>query len=509
LILWARQLCCKPDRDNNKNKKEGSPALTTNEHQTNGERQIESATQASESPMDPTTKVEDEQRDEKQHPLVRKYLSKRLPYLDVIKVALTVLVVFGHCSYAATGADTLEWAPVIAHYPNWVLYLGIPIQSWAPSAFMNLFFFISGIFTPRSFEHKTAEAFIFDKLKRLILPALMVWLGLGPLAEYVSSLVAGENYTYAPNNAVIWFIIRLCLLNMAYAFVMTASAGKGDQMICSWFGRFLKFDVTLYFWIMLIGIVNGIIEWAGANTQFEQILYLGNKMQPPSVFSMNNAMFVLGCYAGKQGWLKHFEKSIAWKSNDENNSNDLDIEGGQSEWAENNEVERARSLILCSYYTLPIFYVLTAAISYYLTLTYKDPNAESLQFLIGWPLIGIIAFCVLDALQCLATIILVLDFVCHKVKKINFMILMMMQAAYAVYILHVIIVPPVMALWVYILRSGFGINVEFNLPPYASDTELGGGLILLGWVFVVVMTESVVWPFAFFVRRLPILNQIF
>ena len=84
---------------------------------------------------------------------------------------------------------------------------------------------------------------------------------------------------------------------------------------------------------------------------------------------------------------------------------------------------------------------------------------------------------------------------------------MMMQAAYAVYLLHPIILVPVMDLWVYILRSGFGIDVEFQ-PNNISDTELGGGVILLGWVFVVVLTELLAWPFAFFVRKLPILNQM-
>ena len=46
---------------------------------------------------------EDEQVDSSnnQHPLVRKYLSKRLPYLDVIKVILIVAVVFAHCSQTA------------------------------------------------------------------------------------------------------------------------------------------------------------------------------------------------------------------------------------------------------------------------------------------------------------------------------------------------------------------------------------------------------------------------
>jgi len=534
LVLWARRVCCKTNTVNNTTAEDSSSASsTTIEHSanrdadeitTNDEKNPEeeipievpanSSTQEQTVDNDETAseektaEEEDEQVSKKQHPLVRKYLSKRLPYLDVIKVVMAVAVVFAHCSQAAGTIGFPFWAPNIANYSNWLQYIAMPIAALGYCTLMNLFFFISGVFTPRSFKHKSTEEFIFDKLKRLMLPVLIVFTLMGPLTEYITSFATGSDYKYAQGGVnITWFLIRLCLLNLAYAFVMTTSTGEGDRIICSWFDRFLKFDTTIYFWVMAVGIVNGIVQWAGCNHPWNRaegmnLEYLQIDMSPGNNFPLHNFFFFLGCYAGQQGWLEYFENSVAWTSGDDNSNDDMDVEEGQSEWNQKKPAEQqARNLIICSYYTLPIVYVLVTGMFVYLALVVTNSSTTD------WPFIETVALNGIAPLMALAAIVVILDYACHKIKKINLLVLMMMQAAYAVYLIHPIILVPIMDLWVYILRSGFGIDVEFQ-PNNISDTELGGGVILLGWVFVVVLTQLLTWPFAFFVRKLPILNQM-
>lgn len=125
----------------------------------------------------------------------------------------------------------------------------------------------------------------------------------------------------------------------------------------------------------------------------------------------------------------------------------------------------------------------------------------------GWPLVECICKNVLLAIMSLILIIIVLDYTCNKVKTINLTMLMMMQAVYAVYLTHPIVVTCVTSLWVYILRNGFGIDLVFQ-TSLVSSTDLSGGMILFGRIFIVLLTELISWPLPLFVRKLPVLNQI-
>jgi len=526
LILWARRImsaCRKPDQGDNENSDDAAAAATEKaddecaailasveggdvpernagvELNAAGEPELQETKSDLKMNNGEGVNNQHENDEKQQHPMVRKYLSKRRPYLDVVKVALTVAVVIAHCSEVTVSPVKSMIAPGIASYMNWMFLLILSIAPWAFCALMNMFFFISGIFTPRSFKNKTVEAFIFDKLKRLMLPTLILWFGLNPLNRYLTSLATNNDFVYGPTTGVSWFLMRLALLNLAYAFVMASSAGSGDKAIGSWFGHFLRFDTTLYFWIMAAGVITGIVVWASAGTEYLEITPF-----PGSAFTSYNCFFVLGCYTGSHGWLEYFENCVAWKSDDQDGENKMDHDAEElyPDWKQKNTTAQARNLIICSYYAFPILYVLGTAMFVYLFLV-NDQN-------LFWPFIESIAYNVFMSLLALASAIVIIDYTCRKVQNINLLVLMMMQAAYAVFLIHQTVLTSVMILWVYILRSGFGIDIEFQLGPEnnASDTELGGGVIFLGWLFVNVLTQLIVWPLAFFVRKLPILNQM-
>ena len=78
------------------------------------------------------------------------------------------------------------------------------------------------------------------------------------------------------------------------------------------------------------------------------------------------------------------------------------------------------------------------------------------------------------------------------------------EAAYTVILIHPFFIVPLTWAWVRILRAGFGVDVQFASDSTSSSTDLGkDGLVWLGWMFVALLTQLLVWPTAAAVRRLP------
>ncbi|GMH97635.1 hypothetical protein TrVE_jg9440 [Triparma verrucosa] len=142
--------------------------------------------------------------------------SERLYYLDNLKIFLTIIVIFHHqtCSFVGAG-----WYFNIGNYTSSFQAFGNALLGMNQSYFMCVFFFISGYFTPTSFEKKGRELFLRDKFKRLGIPYM--------LFAYVLSLVLGTIYqSFAghgatlnptPNPGPLWFVGWLLVFNYAYA----------------------------------------------------------------------------------------------------------------------------------------------------------------------------------------------------------------------------------------------------------------------------------------------------
>jgi hypothetical protein len=108
--------------------------------------------------------------------------SERSAYLDVVKLLLTVLVVGVHAAitYGAAGSWFLH-DPAQDSTTSVVLsFFNITCQSF----FMGLFFFLSGLFTPRSIERKGPARFVLDRLVRLGIPLAVFFFVINPLTEY-------------------------------------------------------------------------------------------------------------------------------------------------------------------------------------------------------------------------------------------------------------------------------------------------------------------------------------
>lgn len=89
------------------------------------------------------------------------------------------------------------------------------------SYFMNLFFFYSGFFVPKSFDKKGLYDFLFDRVKRLGIPYVVYTFFLGPYVYtgfmhlfFQTPFPSGTN-----NYGVAWFMNQLMIFSSVYAFV--------------------------------------------------------------------------------------------------------------------------------------------------------------------------------------------------------------------------------------------------------------------------------------------------
>ena len=142
---------------------------------------------------------------------------ERLHFLDNLKVALTILVVTHHqgCSFIGSG-----WYFNIGNY-------GSPFQAVVASSlminqswFMCAFFFVSGYFTPSSFDRKGRQNFLADKFIRLGIPFLVFSYVLGPLLGLMVQHFEKREvvrYNSTPNPGPLWFAGWLLVFNSVYA----------------------------------------------------------------------------------------------------------------------------------------------------------------------------------------------------------------------------------------------------------------------------------------------------
>ena len=91
---------------------------------------------------------------------------ERIYFIDNLRIVLTILVVLRHQS--------------IFYAANVLLMLFLMINQ---AFFMGLFFFLSGCFTPMSFDRKGSLVFLKDRLLRFGVPILLYLFVISPLAK--------------------------------------------------------------------------------------------------------------------------------------------------------------------------------------------------------------------------------------------------------------------------------------------------------------------------------------
>jgi surface polysaccharide O-acyltransferase-like enzyme len=149
----------------------------------------------------------------------------RLHYLDNLRTFAVMLVLLHHTAitYGASGSWYYHEVENVS-LTSIILTLYCAVDQ---AFFMGLLFFISGYFTPISFDRKGAARFLRDKLIRLGIPLLFYAFVLGPMLEYYlyfrddivfsdfyrQRILTLKNISFGP----LWFVEALLIVNFLYA----------------------------------------------------------------------------------------------------------------------------------------------------------------------------------------------------------------------------------------------------------------------------------------------------
>jgi hypothetical protein len=420
-------------------------------------------------------------------PAAQKPSRKRLFYLDALKVFLMLLVIMQHTGEEfgdANGASCINLYACKDVYAN----LGSMTKSEAvqncsimdgryifprfhvwfralnETYFMELFFFVSGIFTPSSFDRKGLQSFLTDKFKRLGIPAVVWYFLLGPFFMFLTGrIVFGLPFRYGGSGTWLcmgapWFIAWLLTFNVVYAFVNGAP---------------VKIDLPNIGILLLTGSLMGVV-----------ILATGDK----AVFNTPNGIpeiipcalaFSCGILAKRSGWLEQ-----------------LELMPDQSLWL-------LRALVV----------LYAGAFALYMSLLQKsvidDIKFDSSD---GYQLV------IFQGMMLLVIPIVLVDFFRRFLNGGGRLMTIMSDATFLVYIIHPYVVTPVTWSFVALIRAGGAVVVRTQLSteafggayPYAFAVQSDSDVFLwLGWLYTLLVANTLVWPLARFLRKLPGLREVF
>jgi len=329
--------------------------------------------------------------------------------------------------------------------------------------FMELFFFVSGFFTPSSFDRKGLQGFLSDKFKRLGIPTVSFYFFLGPFFAFcTASLVVGLPISYGANGGWIlmgapWFIAWLLTFNVIYAFVDGAP---------------VKMDLPNIGILLLAGSCMGAFIIA---TNGMAVFNTPNGI--PEIIPCALA-FSCGILAKRSGWLEQ-----------------LEMMPEQSIWF-------LRALV-----------VLYAGCQgfYYSLLQICARNGIKIQY----PEDQLFIF---QGMMLLIIPIVLMDFFRRFLNGGGRFMAIMSEATFLVYVIHPYVFTPVVWSYVALIRACGAVVVRTQLSseafsgayPFAFAVQSESEVFLwLGWFYTLLVGNALVWPLAHVLRKLPGLREVF
>lgn len=183
----------------------------------------------------------------------------RTYYIDHLRVFLTVLVLVHHCACSYMTAS--PWAARKGG-DQALSFLFEFFVNANQAYFMTLFFFLSGLYVPSSFERKGARHFLSDRSLRLVTPCIFysflvppfnswwdqVALGAAGHPDFAASFRKWLTPTGWPTAYILptgppWFIWMLWCFNVAYVVLRLAGDSPPGRSLAGWLsscGRALR-----------------------------------------------------------------------------------------------------------------------------------------------------------------------------------------------------------------------------------------------------------------------------
>ena len=234
----------------------------------------------------------------------------RLPWIDTVRVAVTVLVIAHHC--AVTYGNIPVWfynEPPQDPSAYALDALVVLNQTW----FMGLFFLLSGYFVRVSVDRHGPRAFARDRLIRLGLPLLGFVLIVRPLANFHSWLLDSDRPPYALHYlrtidaGPAWFLEVLLVLSLIYAIYRAA---RGTPCPVRDAASELRPGVAVGQLLALMAVM------AATGAAWRLIVPDGTHwpvvgLPTPSFLPQYALMFAAGVLASRHRWLERVPTSVA------------------------------------------------------------------------------------------------------------------------------------------------------------------------------------------------------
>lgn len=233
-------------------------------------------------------------------------MNKRIYYLDHLRVFLTVLVLLHHAALPYTDIEGVWYVTdngQAQSITSGILTFFIAINQ---SFFMGLFFFLSGYFTPLSYDRKTPGQFVKDRILRLGVPILVYLFVISPVVQYMALTNKAQDLWVFYQTKIhtlqnidigpLWFAEALLIFTMVYVLVRvfqkTTSTNEHKPLPSL---RTLFFTAILLAGLtFLVRLVYPIGIWIWGL----QIAYF------PSYI----LLFIAGIVAGRQNWLQEIPR---------------------------------------------------------------------------------------------------------------------------------------------------------------------------------------------------------
>ncbi len=238
-------------------------------------------------------------------------IKERNTYIDNIRVYLTILVILHHAAVTYGGPGSWYYTE-----ENTSRLTGILLTLFVATNqafFMGFFFFLSSLFIPSSYSRKGPTQFMLDRLKRLGIPLIFYSLVLAPVTIYLM-LKFSEGATYSfmeyymsRSNwielGVLWFTAALLVFTTCYWLYKKSTSGNNPAPLPFPSNR------TIFFFALALGVISFLVRIA---------FPVGWTLKPLGFqlghFTQYIALFIIGIIAYQNNWLTSitYRKGIQW-----------------------------------------------------------------------------------------------------------------------------------------------------------------------------------------------------
>jgi len=333
---------------------------------------------------------------------------------------------------------------------------------------MGLFLFISAYFCPASLDRKGIRNFVLDKIVRLGGAFILYSALLGPLNQMWITFLGTKQIEYAYDPDIVWFVLWLMNWTIVYA-------------IAAQYVPAIKVGLPHAFLLLLAGAVMSAVYY-GLSLGIPRLYMRTGGMEYWSYgLAIYMPMFFAGILGGRNDWMTGLVEMERWL------------------------VWLLRALVVAAWVVAGV---------------YCSQNTELFGLQIGNlgmdPTYFQLLFPGVYSVPISIALIQIYHEFCNGTPQ-NKVMAFMSNASYAVYVIHKIPVNVVVLTFTKILEAsgktimfmGSGHSLTWfikssdGLPDIPSSAIIWGGFI-----FCFALTQLVVWPLAFYFRKLPILNQI-